>query len=60
MSQTELENKNKILEENITNIINELNQMNSIILEKDTTIDLYKEKYSKLLEEIKELKLKNQ
>ena len=44
MSQTELENKNKILEENITNIINELNQMNSIILEKDTTIDLYKEK----------------
>lgn len=56
----ELENKNKILEENITNIKNELNQMKSIILEKDSTIDSYKEKYIKLLEEIKDLKLKNQ
>jgi len=52
----ELENKNKILEENITNIKNELNQMKSIILENDS----YKEKYIKLLEEIKDLKLKNQ
>ena len=56
----ELENKNKILEENITNIKNELNQMKSIISEKDSTIDSYKEKYIKLLEEIKDLKLKNQ
>ena len=56
----ELENKNKILEENIINIKNELYQMKSIISEKDLTIDLYKEKYIKLLEEIKDLKLKNQ
>ncbi len=57
---TELENKNKILEENMANIQNELNKIKSIISEKDSTIDLYKEKYIKLLEEIKDLKLKNQ
>ena len=56
----ELENRNKSLEENITNIRNELNQLKSIISKKDSEIDSYKEKYIKLLEEIKDLKLKNQ
>ena len=56
----ELENRNKILEQDITYIKNELNQMKSIISKKDSEIDSYKEKYIKLLEEIKDLKLKNQ
>ena len=49
----EPENRNKSLEENSTNIKNQLNQMKSITSKKDSEI-------IKLLEEIKVLKLKNQ
>ena len=56
----ELEKKNKILESNVTKLQNEVNELKSLIVEKDSKIDFYKDKYIKLLEEFKEIKQKNQ
>ena len=56
----EIEKKNKILESNVTKLQNEVNELKSLILEKDSKIDFYKDKYIKLLEEFKEIKQKNQ
>ena len=56
----ELEKKNKILESNVTKLQNEVNELKLLIVEKDSKIDFYKDKYIKLLEEFKEIKLKNQ
>ena len=55
----ELEKKNKILESNVTKLQNEVNELKSLIVEKDSKIDFYKDKYIKLLEEFKEIKQKN-
>ena len=56
----ELEKKNKILESNVTKLQNEVNELKLLIVEKDSKIDFYKDKYIKLLEEFKEIKQKNQ
>ena len=50
----DLENKIQMLEGQILNMQNEINQMKYIVLEKDSKIDFYRDKYIKLLEEIKE------
>ena len=55
-----LEQKYKSLEFNMIKLQNEINELKSIISEKDSKIDFYKDKYIKLLEEFKEIKQKNQ
>ena len=55
-----LEKKNKILESNVTKSQNEVNELKSLIVEKDSRVDFCKDKYIKLLEEFKEIKQKNQ
>ena len=51
-----LENKYNLLETQIRKFQNELIQMKSLISEKDSKIDFYKDKYIKLLEELKDIK----
>lgn len=54
-----LENNYQGLEWNIQNMNNELMTMKSALLEKDLKIEFYRDKYIKLLEELKEMKYPN-
>jgi hypothetical protein len=54
------EEKNQFDNIENTKLQNEINELKSIISEKDSKIDFYKDKYIKLLEEFKEIKQKNQ